>query len=122
MFLSKNYFVYSNYDIAQTENNYHISATFLILKVFKSSHLNSFDKKLIEELSKSFENIQINEPSPNYVETFPELQNFKYTWRDIQCDSREYLTEEEFMNKIYAVYEFFYEKSFIGSFPSPFQA
>ncbi len=119
MFLSKNFLEYSNFDITPAGDKYRISATFLTLKVFKGFQTNSFDKKLVGYLSSSFDNIRISPPSQNYIETFINKPDFKYTWRDIQCESKVPVTEEEFMNKIYAAYEFCYEKSFISSVSSP---
>jgi hypothetical protein len=121
MLLSERFLEYSSFEIIPGNDTHSISATFLILKVFKGFNVNSFDKKLIEELSKSFDNIRISEPSPNYTETFSNLPDcsFRYTWRHLVCTSPEYLTKEEFMNRIYTAYESCYEKSFISSVSLP---
>jgi hypothetical protein len=115
MILSKDFLEYSNFNITPAGDKYCISATFLILKVFKGFNTNSFDKHLVRHLSSSFENIRVSPANPNYVETFVEQPEFRYTWRDIQCESKAPVTEEEFMNKIYEAYESCYEKSFISS-------
>ena len=115
MILSKKFLEYSNFDIAPVDGKYRIFATFLILKVFKGFNTNSFDKHLVRHLSNSFENIQVTPANPNYIETFVNKPDLKYTWRDIQCESKVPLTEEEFMNKIYEAYESLYENSFISS-------
>ena len=119
MLLSDRFLEYSSFEIIPAGETHLVSATFLILKVFKGFNVNTFDKKLTRELSKSFENIRISEPSPNYTETFSNLPDcsFRYTWRHLECHSKEYLTKAEFMNKIYAAYESCYEKSFISSVP-----
>lgn len=115
MILSKDFLEYSKFDITPIGDKYRISATFLILKVFKGFNTNSFDKNLVRHLSNSFENIHVAPADPNYVETFVEQPDFRYTWRDIQCDSTIPVTEKEFMDKVYAAYESCYEKSFISS-------
>lgn len=115
MILSKKFLEYSNFDITPVGDKYHIFATFLILKVFKGFNTNSFDKHLVRYLSNSFENIRVTPANPNYIETFVNQPDFKYVWRDIQCESNHPVTEEEFMNKIYEAYESLYEKSFISS-------
>jgi hypothetical protein len=118
MILSKKFLEYSNFDITPVEGKYRLSATFLILKVFKGFNTNSFDKHLVRYLSNSFENIRVTPANPNYIETFVNLPEFKYIWRDIQCESNQPVTEEEFMNKIYEAYESCYENSFISSVSS----
>lgn len=115
MFLSRDFLEYSNFEITRAGDKYRIFATVLILKVFKGFQTNSFDKQLVSHLSNSFENIRITPSDPNYVETFVNQPDFKYTWRDIKCEADAPVTEEEFMNKVYAAYEFCYEKSFISS-------
>jgi hypothetical protein len=115
MILSKKFLEYSNFDISPAGDKYRIFATFLIIKVFKGFSTNSFDKHLVRYLSNSFENIQISPTTPNYTETFVSEPDFRYTWRDIECESKTPVTEEEFMNKIYEAYEDLYEKSFISS-------
>ena len=117
MLLSKRFLEYSSFEITPVEDTYHVTATFLILKVFKGFKVNSFDKQLVQQLSKSFDNIRISEPPQNYAETFTNLPEpaFRYTWREIECTSKRSLTEAEFMSKVYAAYEICYDRSFISS-------
>lgn len=121
MLLSQRFLEYSSFEITPVEGAHHVSAPFLILKVFKGFKVNSFDKQPVKQLSKSFENIRISEPQPNYTETFTNLPEpaFRYTWREIECDSNRNLTQAEFMSKVYAAYEICYERSFISSVPLP---
>jgi hypothetical protein len=119
MLLSKRFLEYSSFEIIPLGDVYHVSATFLILKVFKGFKVNSFDKQLVNQLSKSFDNIRICEPRQNYAETFTDLPEpaYRYTWREIECISARKLTQAEFMSKVYAAYEICYERSFISSVP-----
>ena len=124
MLLSQKFLEYSSFEIIPVADAYHVSATYLILKVFKGFKVNSFDKQLVKQLSKSFEDIRISEPPQNYTETFTNLPEpaFRYTWREIECTSARNLTQAEFMSKVYAAYELCYERSFISSVPLPVPA
>jgi hypothetical protein len=121
MLLSQKFLEYSSFEITPVGDLYQVSATFLILKVFKGFKVNSFDKQLVKQLSKSFDDIRISEPQPNYTETFTNLPEpaFRYTWREIECTSKRNLTQAEFMSKVYAAYETCYERSFISSVSQP---
>jgi hypothetical protein len=124
MLLSKRFLEYSSFEITPVGDLHQVSATFLILKVFKGFKVNSFDKQLVKQLSKSFDDIRICEPEPNYTETFTDLPEpaFRYTWREIQCTSKQNLTQAEFLSKVYAAYEICYERSFISSVSVPVPA